>query len=185
MIIGKINNINIDSSLLNKISVECITSKCIHHGCCCNESAVTSEDIKNIDTYLPEILTELSPDIQKLITDRKKNHGYLEFDEKRIRTIGRAGENWEYCIFLINNKCKLERYNITPLSCNVFPLILDNNVLMIKNFYNLDCPAHGTTPAYILLKKEIILLFGNDFYQKLVTMFIPLEKSGLFYLRGI
>ncbi len=184
MIIGRIDNILIDSSLLNKISVECISSKCAHRGCCCNEAPVTPNDIQLIDTYLSEILTELPPDIYKLITDRIKNHGYLEFDEKKIRTIGKAGENWEYCIFLLRNKCILDKYNITPLSCKIFPLILEDDTLMIKNFYNLDCPTRGDTPAYILLEKEIKLLTSPEFYQKLIKMLIPYEQGGLFYLKG-
>lgn len=183
MIISKIDKILIDSSLLDKINVDCISSKCAHRGCCYEEAPVTPEDIKNIDIQIPEILIELPPDISKLITERINNHGYLEFDEKKIRTVGKSSQNWETCIFLLNNKCLLEKYNIFPLSCKIFPLILEDCILKIKKSYNLNCPTQGETPAYILLEKEIKLLAGEEFYQKLVNILIPYGKSGLFYLR--
>ncbi len=184
MIISKIDNISIDSSILDKINPDCISSRCPHRGCCCEGSALSDEDIKKIDTYITEILTELPPDIQKLIVSRKQNHGYMAFYTDKLRTIGKYGQGWSACIFLLDNKCLLEKYNITPLLCRTFPVTIENNTLKLNLTLDLVCMKPALVPAYISLEKEITLLTSKDFYNKLIKLLMPIEKRGLFFLRG-
>lgn len=184
MIIGKLDKLLIDSSLLDKINLDCNSSKCPHRGCCCEGTFLSNEDVKKIDTYLSEILTKLPPDIQKVITSRKLNHGYLDFYLNKLRTIGKAGRGWSNCIFLVNKKCILDNYNATPKLCLTYPLTIEDNILKLNLELEISCLQPGLVPAFISLEKEIKTLTSDDFYNNLIKLLMPIDKRGLFFLRN-
>lgn len=158
----KINNISIDLSLLKKIDLECINSKCVHNSCChTDDRKLTAEDIEKIKSAN--------------VTDRV----FYDFMDT-LRWTSTSESRWPTCVFLKNERCILEQHNAVPSQCKSFPIILNEGVLKLSNA-DIPCLEKGSTPAYILLKREIVELLGKDFYEKLVTL-LSKPEDELFYM---
>lgn len=164
MILLKINNIEIDSSLLQKIDLECLKNRCTHKACCFMSSPITRDDINSIIRCLPQLQRELKPNHY----DYLKTYGLDKFTK-----MVSSPENPESkCIFFNNSKCILEHCNATPFSCKIFPLSpLNPNHKVLKleqPTIELPCFSSGSEHAYILLKKEILALIPDPlFYESL------------------
>ncbi len=174
MILGEIDNIIIDSSITNPISLDCKSSKCVHHGCCFYRVTLTSVEIAKIEKALPQL--NLPP----------KTREYLEGfnfykSDNTIRLLSQKSEVWPTCIFFNNGKCLIE--DVSPITCRAFPIILTNSILKLDTSNELECLKAGNTPAYILLENEIIMLTSPAFYKKLSEL-LSTEHKGLFFLNN-
>jgi len=174
MEIGEIDNIAIHSSLLDKIDLECMTSKCIHNSCCHNEVQLTPDDIATIKTALPKVRHLLPQKLSEFIG----NSNFYTVDHC-LRMTSNTEERWDTCAFFQNNTCILEQHNSQPAQCKSFPILIENNVIKLSscNISCLNSESNNSIPAYIILEKEICLLTSDidkDFYTKLV---LKLTKS--------
>lgn len=186
-IIGKINNIEIDDSLLNKIDLDCLRSKSEHYGscsynhdCCRYSTHLTPEDIERIQNLLPQIKPRLQYEKLKFITNFTRSiEGGLV-----LRLLDSEGETKSKCIFNEKGKCVLEDFNAVPIFCRSFPVIIYKNVLKLVKYplidfnSNLGCFKEEKIRAYILLEKEISLITSSidpNFYKKLVLFAVEEE----------
>jgi Fe-S-cluster containining protein len=164
MIIGKIDGISIHSSLLDKINLECIKAKCPSHQCCCAKVQLTKADIDKIQSVFPRIKSSLPPSLPPFML-----LGDFYDSNHHINMLSSTEHPWTTCMFFQNNQCLLEKVEALPIQCKTFPLILENDILRIST-EDLDCLKEGTTPAFKLLKREIIQLTDEVFYNKLNTL---------------
>lgn len=173
--------IGIDSSLLKKVGIEC--EHCPHRACCYEPSKLSESDIKAIRENLPAISKYLPEKNLRVLS----LFGFEDFktNSHTIRTISSTEHPYPQCLFLVDNKCLLKEFNIEPVSCLAYPVILDDTkTLRLVNIMpdSPQCLQYGTTPAYIALKKEIQLLFPEpSFYKALPEVLEPEEKKGLYY----
>jgi len=170
MILGKIDDIIIDSSLTDLISLDCINSNCQHHGCCYCRVTLSNEEIKKISDALPNM------NLPKKIKEYLRFFNFYTYD-KSIRLL----TDIPTCIFFNNGGCLLEQYNVSPIQCRAFPIILSSNTLRLDNSCDLACLKAGSVPAFQLLEKEIIMLTSQKFYNKLSEL-LSTEHKGLFFL---
>lgn len=180
MILGKIQNLNVDSSLLRKIDLDCIKGKCNHNACCYESVQLTEQDIIKINKISKEsILKRINDPFHKKIFS---SHRFYDID-KKIKFFRAEKDEWSRCIFMINNKCILEEMNPdhVPIFCRSFPVIIKGDEIQVVDF-KINCLKEGLNPAYKSLKKEIILLTSPEIYSKLTDLLSKYEGKINYFL---
>lgn len=160
-----VDRIDVSDSLLKKVGLLCLNSKCEHNLCCSEELSLSKNDIKAIRSVEDQLLSEISSEKAEIID---KSDFYCSF--RKLRMVSNLTDKLERCIFLENGACILEKFNVMPLLCKVYPISLNNNRLSFNKGFDERCTASSEVPAYKLFKDGIILLTSKEFYNKMSNL---------------
>jgi len=191
----KIGNINVDKNAIVNRKWSCDPQHCTFHasenftGTCCDGGGIVSPyNEKILELYINNAVKYLSEEKANLL-----HQGQMTLCRYKLNEIN------DECIFLANEGrnrfCSLHRiseinhipvYSVKPFDCCISPLeiiILDNEEIFItlataetakfvrwRNF--MDCvekPLIDSIPVYKTMEYHLRYLFGNEFYNQLVT----------------
>lgn len=170
----------------------CDIEKC--KGICCEEgdsgAPLSNDEMKTIETVLPKIWDEISPEIQTII----KRDGYAYKDEEGEMVTQLV--NKKECVFAYKEqgiwKCifqkAYEEGKITfekPSSCHLYPIRLqkykDFTALSYHKWKVCDCACElgkkEKLPIYKFLKGPLITKFGEAWYAELEKAAVDYNKA--------
>jgi len=170
----------------------CNLSAC--KGACCIEgdsgAPLTEEEVKILETILPEVWDYLSDTAKKVISEQ--GVAYMDEDNEMVTSI----INGKDCVFTYYDekgicKCAIEKaFNekqtgfIKPVSCHLYPIRLQRYKDFIAVNYNrwrICRPAvlfgnEKGTRVYQFLKEPLIRRFGQEWYEELCEVAVEYAK---------
>ena len=154
-------------------------------GACCiegdNGAPVTAEEVKIIETYLPQILPFMRP--EGIAAVEAQGVSYLDHNLEPATTLVNDAE----CAFVFFDdagiaKCAIEKAQreghidfLKPISCHLYPIrtkkFQDYTALNYEKWDICEpacaCGEKLEVPVYKFLKEPLKRAFGEDFYQEL------------------
>jgi len=171
----------------------CDLSDC--KGACCIEgdagAPLTEDEKKEIETVLPEVVDDLSPEAQSVI--KKCGVSYYDIDGELVTSI----VNGKDCVFTCYDhsgccSCALETAHrkgkisfFKPISCYLYPIrVTEHPHFIALNYHRWSvCKAaiikgeKENIPLYIFLKEPLIRKFGKEWYDELLEVATELKEQ--------
>lgn len=160
----------------------CDLCKCKGQCCVDGESGapITREERALIESILPEIWDDLTPDARKVIDDQGVS--YVDYDDELVTSLVKGRE----CVFAYYDengicKCAIDtayregRIAVQkPISCHLYPIRLseyDDFTAVNYHRWSVCQPAVKKgqaegVPLYLFLKEPLIRKFGNEWYEE-------------------
>jgi len=113
-----------------------------------------------------------------------RNGTYVQFKKSEIDKLPKEYHKYfdkDGILKVENNTCPLIEYcvqhpEIRPLDCRLPPLTIDKNGILRIQYGAIcgGCPnfKKGDKPVYVTMKEDIIHIFGQEFYDRLVEELI-------------
>ena len=161
----------------------CDLQKC--KGVCCVEgdagAPLTKKEVENIEKNIDVIKPEMRKEGLKAIEDN--GVFYLDNDGEKVTTLVN-GKECAFVFFDDNNiaKCSIESAFLKnklefrkPISCHLYPIRVkkynDFQAINIDNWHicksACECGTKLNVPTFKFLKKAIVRMWGDEFYQDL------------------
>lgn len=187
----EIDNVIVSDEILEEHFI-CNLSLCKGQCCIDGESGapLTSDECRQINEFLPEIWSDLSPKAQELI--ERQGIAYTDYDDELVTSIVDGDE----CVFTYFDdagicKCVIEKAYLEgrvairkPISCHLYPIRVKEYVECTALNYHrwsvcnsaIELGRKEGVLLYRFLKEPLIRRFGEEWYNKLCEAALLHEK---------